>query len=132
MAETFLGYNSDDEISKKSYLIVPIPTATQRIRQRSFDHAKLLSRQLARNLKLETANALRRIGQSRQLGSRRSDRLVQTKDNYVVKDPRRIQGRNILLVDDVVTTGATLQAASQALKSAGAKSVDALVFAKRL
>jgi predicted amidophosphoribosyltransferase len=43
-----------------------------------------------------------------------------------------VAGRNILLVDDVVTTGATLGAATKALKAAGAKHVDALVFAKKL
>lgn len=132
MAETFRMFNSDDEISKMNYLLVHVPTATGRVRQRSFDHAKLLSRQLALVLKLEPVNALLRIGQSRQVGAHRSDRLTQTKENYLVKNAARIKGRNILLIDDVVTTGATLQAAAKSLKAAGAKSINALVFAKRL
>ncbi len=132
MAETFLSFNSDAEIGKLDYLVVAVPTATSRVRQRSFDHAGLLAKSVARRLRLQSCPALGRIGQARQLGTSRSVRLAQPAGSYFIRDAKAINGRNVLLIDDVLTTGATLQAATSALRRAGAKRVDALVFAKRL
>lgn len=130
MASTFLNFANKDGGS--DYLIVPVPTATARIRERGFGHAELLSKKVALKLRLEQSNALRRLSQTRQLGSKREERLVQLGNSFAVKNPKRIKGRNILLVDDVVTTGGTIIAATRALRSAGAGRVDALLFAKRL
>ena len=126
---TFLDYSGDPA---KNYLIVPLPTATSRLRQRGFGHSELLAKSIAHNLHLEYTGALRRLGQSRQLGSSRQDRLVQLAHGFAVKSPRKVAGRHILLVDDVLTTGGSLISAAKSLKLAGAKRVDALVFAKRL
>lgn len=116
----------------KDCLTVPVPTATSRVRQRGFDHAVLLARNVATNLGLEYSRSLGRLGQTRQIGARRVDRLNQTVGSYIVRRPGLVAGRHILLIDDVVTTGATLWSATSALKAAGAARVDALVFAKRL
>jgi ComF family protein len=132
MVETFLNFNSDQGIRETKYLIVPVPTATSRVRERGFDHSALLARHIARKLGLRYSHAMKRLGQSRQVGKTRAERLRQVEDKYVTKNAQEIRGRNILLIDDVVTTGATLTAAAQALRKAGARRVDALVFAKRL
>jgi ComF family protein len=132
MADTFLNFNPDWQILKKNYIIVPVPTATSRVRQRSFDHTGLIAARLADRLKTEPRNLLQRLGQSRQVGSKRYTRIRQLKDSFYVSKPEYIKRRNILLVDDVVTTGATLQEAAKTLRRAGARSVDALVFAKKL
>jgi ComF family protein len=114
------------------YLVVPVPTATSRRRQRGFGHSELLAKQVAIRLRCQSANALRRLGQSRQLGSRREDRLTQLAGSFAVRRPGLVQGQKVLLVDDVLTTGGTIIAATRALKAAGAAGVDALLFAKRL
>lgn len=114
------------------YVVVPVPTATSRIRERGFGHSELLARQVAVNLKLEYCNALRRLDQTRQLGSRREARLTQLANSFLPKKERSISGQNILLIDDVLTTGGTIIAAARTLRSAGAKRVHALLFAKRL
>lgn len=132
MVETLHDFNNPAELAKLNYLIVPVPTATSRIRERSFDHSALLARTVGRQLGTEYMSDLGRLGHTRQLGAKRSDRLFQPEGNYFVRAPQAVEGRNILLIDDVVTTGATLKAVTKVLRAAGAKRVDALVFAKRL
>ena len=132
MTESFVSFNQDEQIAKKNYLIVPIPTASSRIRQRSFDHADLLAKNIAHKLKHEYRRALLRKGQLRQTGSKRAQRLEQISGSFYVKPYASIKSRNILLIDDVVTTGATISEAAKILRRAGARSVDALIFAKRL
>ncbi len=110
-------------------VLVPVPTATSRVRARGFDQAKLLSVRLAHRCSAEEVGALRRIGQSRQVGATRQQRLLQLRDSFEVSSDTAISGRHVVLVDDVMTTGATLEAAASALKRAGAKRVDAIVFA---
>jgi ComF family protein len=132
MAETFWSLNSIAEITSTSYLVVPVPTASSRVRQRGFDHAALLAEHIAKKLNLPWSNVLGRFGQSRQVGTKRDERLKQAEGNYFARKPEIISGRNILLVDDVITTGATIYATSRILRQAGASHVDAIVFAKRM
>ncbi|MBI2589015.1 ComF family protein [Candidatus Saccharibacteria bacterium] len=132
MNQTMLDFNTKADVARTDYLVVPVPTATSRIRQRSFDHSTLLARALAKKLGLKEAAVLGRLGQSRQLGAPRSTRLKQADGQYYVRLPHLVKGRNILLIDDVVTTGATIKAVTKQLRRAGARRIDALVFAKRL
>ncbi len=130
MAKTFMQYAPPG--AGKNCLIVPVPTATKRIRQRSFDHTGLLARLIARRLDLALCTGLMRRGQSRQVGAKRNVRMEQLKDSFYIRRPGEIEGKKIILVDDVATTGSTLIACASELRKNGARSVDALVFAKRL
>ena len=132
MAQTFLTYNTQGYPNKANYLAVPLPTATSHVRQRGFDHSALLARTVSKKLGLQYSQSLGRLGQTRQIGASRQVRLSQQAGNYFVRQPRKIAGRNILLIDDVITTGGSLIAATQVLRATGANHVDALVFAKRL
>lgn len=132
MADALSDFVADREVSMLNYLIVPIPSATRRLRERSFDHSRLLAQKLARRLNIDSINALGRLGQSRQVGAKREIRQKQAEGSYYVRLPYLIKGRNILLVDDVLTTGATIKAATKVLRQAGAGRVDALIFAKKL
>lgn len=132
MAQTFWAFNSKEHVQESAYLVVPVPSASSRVRQRGFDHAMQLAKLLSKRLDLPISQPLLRVGQNRQVGTKRQQRLAQAQDSYKVFKPLDVTGRSILLVDDVVTTGATLQAASQKLRAAGVRHVDALVFAKRL
>lgn len=111
-------------------LIVPVPTATVRRRQRGYDQAELIARALAKKHKVKLLNALSRRGSSRQVGTKRAERLVQLKNSFYVPYQHQISGKTILLVDDVLTTSATLETAAKALRQAGAKHVSAIVFAQ--
>ena len=66
------------------------------------------------------------------MGSKRADRQAQLINKFWVKKPETVAGRRILLIDDVITTGATLYAASKTLRLAGVARVDGLIFAKHL
>lgn len=127
-----LNYFLGENLNKQKYLIVPVPSATSRVRLRSFDHAKLLAKQLASQTGQDYYPALSRLGQTRQVGAKRSQRLAQQTGNYYASRPDKISGRKILIIDDVLTTGSTMRAIYKTLRQAGAKQVDALVFAKKL
>ena len=108
--------------------IVPVPAAPSRQRRRGFDPAGEIAAALAERLGSPLEQCLVRRGGRRQVGRRRAERLGQ---------PPRIQAigavpRSVLLIDDVLTTGATLSACAQALRAAGAARVVAATFARRL
>ena len=114
-------------------LVIPAPTASRRIRQRSFDQAVTIARSFASHRSLEALpRLLQRRNQDDQIGKRRADRIHQMKDSFVVSNPSAIYGKSILLVDDVVTTGATLESAAAVLRKHGAKHVDAITVARSL
>lgn len=113
----------------ETWSVVAIPTIPAHIRERGYDHAALLARELARHQTLRYVAALRRLRDTRQKGATRGQRLAQTQGIFVVT--RNIRGKKILLVDDVCTTGATLTAAAEALRAAGALEVHAVVAAYR-
>jgi predicted amidophosphoribosyltransferase len=108
--------------------IVPVPTAPLRTRARGFDPAAEIANALADEAGLPLAPCLARSGLGRQRGKRRAQRIGH---------PPRIRTtgeapRSVLLVDDVLTTGATLSSCAQALRSAGSVRVAAITFARRL
>jgi ComF family protein len=111
-------------------IIVPAPTAARRARQRGYDQAKLLARQLAKHAGLAYTDCLQRRGQAHQVGSSRQQRLKQLQTAFRLKSRYDVRDCSVLLVDDVLTTGATLEAAASVLKEAGARYVDAIVFAR--
>ncbi len=112
-------------------LIVPVPTASIHIRQRGYDHALLMARYLAIRRNLRLSPIVSRLTQSRQVGSGRQQRHDQLRDAFIVTKPSLVNGAEILIVDDVLTTGATIEAVARILKQAGAKSIDAAIFAQK-
>jgi len=113
-------------------VVVHVPTANQRVRQRGYDQAQLIARELARLQQLPYQALLRRYGNSRQVGANKSERRQQLRYAYYCPHPERVAGKNILLIDDVLTTGATLEAAATTLRRNEAKTISAVVFAQKI
>lgn len=108
-----------------------VPTATSRVRQRGYDQAAELAKAFASKRELKVMPLLYRQGQARQVGADRKERLKQLAHAFRPRNEKLITGASIILIDDIVTTGATLEAASKILKKAGAKTVNALVVAQK-
>lgn len=93
-------------------LVVPVPLHPTREHQRGYNQSAWLARGLAEGLDVAVSErALSRVRRTEtQTHKTRQERLHNTNGAFVVKKARQIQGRHLLLVDDVMTTGATLEA----------------------
>ena len=112
-------------------VLVPVPTARSRTRARGFDPAALLVTALARRTGLAAEPCLRRRGRApRQVGATRRDRRAG--DRVVVEVVGAAPPGPAVLVDDVHTTGATLDACARALRAAGTPAVHAVSYARTL
>lgn len=111
-------------------IIVPVPTVPSHIRQRGYDHALLLAKRLAKLQNRPVVQLLKRKTATKQRGQNKANRRAQASrafDRRKRADPDAVY----LLVDDVITTGATLHFAAKALRAAGASEVWAGVIARQ-
>ena len=112
-------------------LIVPMPLHRKKQRQRGFNQAALLAQELARVSSLPMVLAvIRSRDTAPQSGLTGQQRRKNVRDAFEVKETARITGKRILLVDDVVTTGASANSCALALKQAGASFVAVLALAR--
>lgn len=112
-------------------LVVPVPLHLRRLRRRGFNHAQLLARPFARHhgIALDPF-ALQRVRHTApQVGRSERDRRRNLAGAFAVRHPATIDRRVILLVDDVYTTGATVDECARTLRRAGARRVDVLTLA---
>lgn len=121
------------ELLGDAHLIVPVPMNRRRLFWRTFNQAAVLAHELGRRTGLPVStSALRRRKATRpQVGLTRAQRRDNMEGAFVVLKRHRplIEGHNILLLDDVITTGATVNSCARALKRAGATRVDVLAVA---
>lgn len=111
-------------------VIVPIPTIAPHVRQRGYDHTLRLARVLARQRKYTVTSLLTRQTNTAQRDTTRAVRERQAKEAFCVR--RTVDAdRPYLLLDDVATTGATLRAAVEVLRAAGAKIIYVGVVARQ-
>jgi ComF family protein len=122
-----------------SPIVTPVPLHASRRRQRGFDQAELLARGLVRRLRREgrlgglqlAPGSLRRVRATLpQVGLSASARRENVNGVFSVVRPEQVRNRTVVLIDDVMTTGATLSACAAALKQAGASRVLALSLAR--
>jgi ComF family protein len=111
--------------------VVPVPLHWRRRFERGFNQAALLAAQIARNRHIPSLRPIRRVRATRtQTGLTNAKRRQNVGGAFHARAGRPLEGLRILLVDDVMTTGATGSACALALKRAGAKSVTLLTVAR--
>jgi competence protein ComFC len=112
-------------------LIVPVPLNQSRLKERGYNQAALLARPLGLATGISYhARAVARIRNTRsQVGLKAKERAENVKDAFLA-EPAIVKGKQVLMVDDVTTTGATISACAKALKAAGARSVYGLTLAR--
>lgn len=122
------------ELIAEADLVAPVPLHRTRLWRRRFNQAALLAGTVARLAALPHEPALlARVRRTRQqVGLSRSQRADNLQGAFRVPESARrlVEGRRVLLVDDVLTTGATVNAAARILLRAGARQVDVLTFAR--
>jgi len=113
--------------------VIPVPLHPKRLRTRGFNQASILSETVSKALKLPLDEvSLLRVSSTEKYraGLDRKGRRDTVAGAFRVAHPRLVAGENILLVDDVFTTGATVSACAEALFAAGAENVFVLTFAR--
>jgi ComF family protein len=115
-------------------VLVPVPLHPRKLRERGYNQAALLAHELGKTVNLEMVdNCLTRIKYTSPQA--RSNSVVERRSNvnqsFICRD-QRLKNRQVILIDDVSTSGATLDACATVLKSAGALSVWGLVLAREI
>jgi len=128
MASVFLESWDRDQID----MLVPIPLHPRRRRERGFNQSALLARSMARWIAIPVCGrVLTRVRHTApQVGLTDVERTRNLKDAFRCSDPAKVRGKRILLIDDVMTTGATAASAASALSQAGAQRVSVLTAAR--
>jgi ComF family protein len=120
------------ELLADADLLTPVPLHPLRLWRRRFNQAAALAAELSRHTgKPCDLSAIKRVKATQsQIGLSRAQRAENVQGAFRVADGAIVRGRNVVLIDDVLTSGATANAASRALIRGGAKRVDVLVFAR--
>lgn len=124
--------NNEKLGKREELIIVSVPLNKFRERIRGFNQSKLIARYLSDRLGVPSFNALVRQKKTKpQVGLTREERLINVSSAFICIDRTRVKNKIVFLVDDVATTGATLQESAKALKQSGAKKVFGVVVSKR-
>ncbi len=118
---------------KEFDLIIPVPVHRKRLFQRGFNQAVILASKLSAKtrLPLYRRSLIKVKDTPPQARLPRAQRIANLRNSFGVHDPVNVRKKNVLLIDDVATTGSTIAEATKTLLKAGASRVDALVLALR-
>lgn len=113
-------------------ILVPVPLHYKRLIKRRYNQSALLVKELSKlaGIKADYTSLIKHKSTKPQVQFSGRERVKNVKGVFSVKHPEKIQGKRVVLIDDVMTTGSTLKECALALKKAGAKSVDTLTVAR--
>jgi ComF family protein len=114
------------------FVLVPIPLSKKKLKWRGFNQAEEIAKELANFLKIPlVSDCLIKTKETKdQVELSEKERKENIKGAFFVKNKEKIVGKNVLLVDDVFTTGATMEEAAKVLNEAGAEKIVGVVVAK--
>lgn len=119
-----------DGLSVREYVVTYPPRSAASVRKYGYDHTKILARMLAEELGITVEAVIRRRGNEVQKKLDVNDRLHNAANAYTLKDPGAVKGKKFLLLDDVITSGATLGVCKILIRNAGAEDVYLCSVAK--
>ncbi len=113
-------------------IIIPVPLHTKRLRKRGFNQAAVLANTLFSEEKnrIRHNTLIRKVDTPAQAGLNGQERRKNLKNVFMVAKPSEVADKNILILDDVFTTGSTTQECAKALKAAGCKKVEVLTVCR--
>lgn len=132
IGETFAYVINDkfQTIDNKIDIIIPIPISKERLKERGFNQSEVLCQELDTKLPI-SSNLLSRIRNTpHQTGLSKSNRLKNLEGCFEVTNKKAIKGKRILLIDDIYTTGSTLNECAKTLITCGASTVYGLCLAR--
>lgn len=112
-------YLKNDELLKTIDLIIPVPLHQNKLKKRGYNQAEKFADGLAEsmNVKVDTSSFIRKVETETQTRKSKQERWENVKNKFEVIAAENIKGNHILLVDDVITTGSTMEACAQVLLS---------------
>lgn len=116
----------------KVQAIVPMPISNQRLIERGFNQSLLLANILSKDLKIPVWQPIQRLNEHSQKGLSRLERFENIEQQFVPHHKEKRRYRRVLIIDDVITTGSSIHALSQALKQLGCTSIHMACLAATL
>ena len=116
----------------KVQAIVPMPISNQRLIERGFNQSLLLANILSKQLKIPVWQPVQRLAEHSQKGLSRLERFENIEQQFIALTQEKRRYRRVLIIDDVITTGSSIYALSQALKQLGCTSIYAACLAATL
>ncbi len=129
----WLTLDKNFNVFETNPLLIPVPLHQRRLNWRGFNQSELFAKELADTFQMEMAlDVIQRLGNTTPQADikGREERLGNLKGSFKVLNKNKLIGREIILIDDVCTTGATLNECAKVLKANGASKIIALVIAR--
>lgn len=125
------GHDIKNEFEHPLDYIIPVPLHRRRLRERGYNQSEFWANGLAKSLSIPTNidSLIRTQYTTTQTKKSRTDRIKNVASAFKIQAPERLKGKSILLVDDVITTGATLEACGRVLWDAGIRSLNIATIA---
>lgn len=130
LGRAFLRYVVEKDIDAGDIVMTYVPRLDRSVKKYGYDHAKLLASIIAKSVSLEAAKLIKRVGKStEQKYLTKSERVANVEGVFEAESAVDLKGKTVFLVDDVVTSGASMGACAKILRESGAENVVALSFA---
>jgi ComF family protein len=132
LAEHFIKTNKNTNKTWENSALIPVPLSVQKFKERGYNQSEELAKELAKIVKIPVFSdvLIKTKNTKPQMELNKSEREKNLLDAFAIKNPEKISGLKIFLVDDVYTTGSTMQECATVLQNGGAKSVWGIALAR--